>query len=129
MQIKSREFSQLRQELIQLYPSSIDELAPFLASRPLVKGTVYPLRRRCFKLSCRCARGALHETIVLTASIGGKTRLWTLTDDRIQEIRQQTEHYRRFRKARTAFIEKIAQRQAKALRLIAAIEKIRTRQP
>ena len=129
MQIRSGRLSQLRQELIQLGHSPIDDLAVFLSNRPLVKGTVYPLRRKCFKPSCRCARGALHETIVLTANIQGKTRLWTIPEDQIQEIRQRTEHYRRFRKARASFIKKAAQRQAETLRLIDAIREIRTQQP
>ena len=129
MQIRSRHLSQLRQELIQLGHSSIDDLAVFLSNRPLVKGTLYPLRRKCFKPSCRCARGAFHETIVLTANLQGKTRLWTIPEDRIAAVRVQTEAYRRFRKARRAFIKKAAQRQAEMLRLIDAIREIRTQQP
>ncbi len=129
MQTRSPQFSRLRQDLIRLAPSSPEELSPFLSSRPMVKGTVYPLRRKCSKTSCRCARGALHETVVLTASLGGKTRLWTIPEERIGDVRGQAEEYRRFRKARTALIKKSAQCQAKILHLIDAIEKIRTQQP
>ena len=129
MQIRSRHLSRLRQELIQLGHSSIDDLAVFLSNRPLVKGTLYPLRRKCFKPSCRCARGELHETIVLTANLQGKTRLWTIPEDQIPAVRVQTEAYRRFRKARAAFVKKAVQRQAEMLRLIDAIREIRTQQP
>ena len=129
MQIRSRQLSQLRQELIQLGHLSTDDLAVFLSNRPLIKGTVYPLRRKCSKPSCRCARGALHETIVLTANLQGKTRLWTIPEDQIPSVRLQTEAYRRFRKARSAFIKKAARRQAEMLRLIDAIREIRTQQP
>lgn len=130
MQIRSQQFSRLRQKLTQLVHSSPPvNLSLFLSSLPLVKGTVYPLRRKCSKPSCRCVRGALHETVVLTASMGGKTRLWTIPEDRIDAVRQQAEEYRRFRKARSAMIKNSAQRQTKLLRLIDAIEKIRTQQP
>ena len=129
MQIRFQRLSQLRQELIQLGQSPIDDLAVFLSNRPLVKGTVYPLRRKCSKPTCRCARGALHETVVLTANILGKTRLWTIPGDRITAVRVQAEAYRRFRRARSAFIKKAARRQAGMLRLIDAIREIRTQQP
>lgn len=67
--------------------------------------------------------------VVLTASMGGKTRLWTIPEERVEEIRQRTEQYRQFRKARAAFFKKHVQRQTEMRRLIDAIEKIRTRQP
>ena len=128
MQIRSRRLSQLRQELIQLGQSPIDDLAVFLSNRPLVKGTVYPLRRKCSKPTCRCARGALHETVVLTANLQGKTQLWTIAGDRIPLVRVRTEAYRRFRKARATFIKKAARRRTEMLRLIDAIREIRTQQ-
>lgn len=128
MQIRSRQLSRLKQELIQLRDSPVHDLAVFLSNRPLVKGSVYPLRRKCFKPSCRCARGALHETVVLTASIEGKTRLWTIPEDRIPAVRLQTEAYRRFRRARAVYIQEATHRQEKMLRLIDAILQIRTQQ-
>jgi hypothetical protein len=87
------------------------------------------LRRKCSKPSCRCARGEHHAMLVLTASIGGKTRLWTIPGDRAAEIRRKTHDYRQFRKARSAFLKKCTQRQAEMRRIIDAIEEIRTRQP
>lgn len=107
----------------------MEDLAPFLSGHPLIKGTVYTLRRKCSKPSCRCALGERHASVVLTASIGGKTQLWTIPEERLDEVRERTERYRRFRKARAAFLKKCAQRQAEILRLIDDIEKIRTAQP
>lgn len=129
MQIRSRQLSRLRQELIQLRDTPVDHLAVFLSDRPLAKGTVYPLRRRCSKPSCRCARGALHETVVLTANVQGRTRLWTIPEDQIQDLRRRTEDWRRFRKARAAFIKRGVRRQAEMLRAIDAIGELRARQP
>ena len=124
-----RELSHIRQKLLQLYLRTRKELAPFLSEAPMTKGTVYPLRRKCSKPSCRCARGELHETLVLTASLGGKTRLWTIAPEQIGEIRERTQAYREFRKSRAAFIKECAQRQEELLRLIDAIEQARIRQP
>ena len=126
---KALGLSQLRKGLIEIYRGALDDLGPFLSDRPMVKGTVYLLRRKCFKPSCRCARGERHETMVLTASICGKKRLWTITEDRLDEIRQRTEQYRQFRRARALFLKECARRQAEMLRLIDAIAKARTRQP
>lgn len=126
---KRQNLSQLRLELLKLYRSEPNDLAPFLSNHPLTKGTVYPLRRKCSKPSCRCARGELHENIVLTASFGGKTRLWTIPEDRIEEIRQQTERYRQFRQARKRLVKEWTKRQAELLRLIDAIEKILIQAP
>lgn len=119
----------LRQKLIQLGEFSRDDLAAFLSDHPLIKGTVYTLRRKCSKPTCRCAQGERHAAVVLTASVKGKTRLWTLAHDRIEEVRERTEVYRRFRKARVAFVKRSSQRQTAMLRLIDAIEDVRTRQP
>jgi hypothetical protein len=125
----NQRLTQLRQELMRLYQPDIDDLAAFLSSHRLIKGSVYTLKRKCSKPSCRCARGEHHAMVVLTASMGGKTRLWTIPEEHMEEIQEGTDHYRRFRKARAAFLKKHTQRHAEMKRLIDAIEKIRTRQP
>jgi len=61
----------------------------------LVRGSVVTHRRRCGKPNCRCADGeALHETIVLSYSEGGRTRLLTLPADQVASARAATERYR-----------------------------------
>jgi hypothetical protein len=61
----------------------------------------------------------------MTASIDGKTRLWTLSKDQIPELRRRTERYRQFRQARAQLVKE----QREALHLIDAIEKARTQEP
>lgn len=129
MQNRQNGLAQLRQKLIQLCQVSRDDLGVFLSDHPLVRGTVYTLRRKCSKPSCRCAQGERHASVVLTANIKGRTRLWTIGQDRVEELRERTEAHRQFRKARAAFLEQWAQRQAAILRLIDAIGKARTQQP
>jgi hypothetical protein len=129
MQTRPNDLAQLRQKLIHSCQVSRDDLAVFLSDHPLVRGTVYTLRRKCSKPSCRCAQGERHASVVLTANIKGRTQLWTITQDRVEELRERTEAYRQFRKARATFLKRSAQRQAATLRLIDAIGKARTRQP
>lgn len=129
MQNKVNSLAQLRQKLIQLCQVPRDGLGVFLSDHPLVRGTVYTLRRKCSKPSCRCAQGERHASVVLTANIKGRTQLWTITADRVEELRERTEAYRKFRKARAAFLKQCVQRQAAMLRLIDAIGKARTRKP
>ena len=45
-----------------------------------MKGSVYTLRRKCGKATCACARGALHETVVVSWSEAGRTRLQQTVD-------------------------------------------------
>ena len=125
MQTRGADFSRLRQKLRELAYAAPQQVGLFLESGPLIKGSVYTLRRRCSKPSCRCTRGEKHETVVMTASIDGKTRLWMLSDDQIPELRRRTERYRQFRLARAQLVKG----QRETLRLIDAIEKARTRQP
>lgn len=129
MQNKQNSPAQLRQKLIQLCQVPRDDLGVFLSDHPLVRGTVYTLRRKCSKPSCRCAQGERHASVVLTANIKGKTQLWTIEQSRVEELRERTEAYRQFRKARAAFLKRWAQRQTAILRLIDSIGNARTRQP
>jgi hypothetical protein len=56
-------------------------------------------------------------------------RLWQVAEDRLEELRNRTEIYRQFRKARTRLIKENWKRQREMLRVIDAIAKARTRQP
>ena len=127
MQIKN--LSTLRKQLLELHGAGSEELAPFLSDRPMVKGTVYTLRRKCSKPSCHCATGQKHEMTALTASVGGKKRLWPVPEERLEELRDRTEVYRQFRRARARLIKEQRKRQREMLRVIDAIAKARTRLP
>lgn|SRR6185312_8272448 len=127
MRIQSKaDVSRLRQKLIKLHQGSSKELGPFLIDRPMMKGTVYPLRRRCGKPTCRCARGEYHETMVLTADSDGKKRLWVISEERLEEIREQTARYRYFRQARGQLLKAWSRRGREIGQVIDAIGKART---
>lgn len=125
MQTRSPRFSLLRRKLARFEELPRRFLHPLLDEKPMIKGTLYPLRRKCGKPSCRCARGQLHETMMLSASIAGKTKLWTIPAERIEKIREMTERYRRFRRARTEFVKLYGQRLTQMLRVIGEIERVR----
>jgi hypothetical protein len=91
----------------------------------MVKGNVYPLRRKCGKAYCRCAHGQPHVTLVHSTNVEGKTRLWAVPKERIEELQLLTGRYRRFRSARAEFVKLYVA----MLRIIDELEKIRKREP
>ena len=125
MQTHAYRFSLLRRELAGFKELPRRFLHPLLDKKPMLKGTLYPLRRKCGKSSCRCARGQLHETMMLSDNVAGKTRLRTIPAERIEQIREMTGRYRRFRRARMEFVKLYRQRLARILRVINAVERIR----
>ncbi|MGH8996392.1 MAG: DUF6788 family protein [Acidimicrobiales bacterium] len=61
----------------------------------LTRGTVVVQRRRCGKPNCRCADGqALHESVVLSYSQGGRSRTVMLDPADVASVRAATERYR-----------------------------------
>jgi hypothetical protein len=117
--------SRIRQTLVQLRDELGQLLEVFLARDPLVKGSVYALRRKCGKPTCGCARGALHGTLVLSWSEAGRTRLQTLLPGRPGDVRAAVRRYQRFRRARARLVKL----HAEMLRLIDALEAGRREAP
>ena len=97
--------SRLRQE-ISLCFSRLAKLKDELSTRkPMARGTVYILRRKCGKENCRCQRGELHPQICLAWREGGKGYLRPLKrQTEIDRYKKLTGYHRRLRKARTKFI-------------------------
>jgi hypothetical protein len=112
MQTKKTEekLSRLRRDLHQLLERLEQVLAPAFSRAPLVKGNVYQNARRCGKPHCRCTRGQLHRNMVLTWSEHGRHYLRALPPDQVAAIREKSEEYLRFRRARaevTLILKKI----------------------
>ena len=126
MQNRSRRrLSRLRLALLSLKDQPGHLFPIFLDNRPLAKGTVYPLRRRCGKPRCYCRKGDRHESHVLSASVSGRTRLWSLPAERLEEVRVLSQRYQRFRAARAEFVKRYTQ----MVKLIDAIERLRRVKP
>lgn len=64
-----------------------------------IRGTVITQRRRCGKANCRCTtEGALHESVVLSYSEHGRTRVVMLPPDEVEAVRAATDRYRAAKK-------------------------------
>ena len=93
-------FSQLRQRLLRLAGEVRGLIEPCFSDRPVIKGTVYELRRRCGKPGCKCARGQLHARMVVSASEGGKTKLQVIPRGCLVEVQDQVRRYQELRRVR-----------------------------
>jgi hypothetical protein len=102
----SREkFSRLRQSLAQLVGEMKGLIEPFFSDRPVLKGTVYELKRKCGKPGCKCAQGELHARMVVSASEGGKTRLRAIPRGFLVDAQQRVRRYQELRRARARVVE------------------------
>ena len=99
----------LRKELGELLRELTRLQRLFTKRSPLWKGNVYLMRRRCGQPTCRCAKGKLHEAVVLSDRSGDKPRTLPLNDQNVDHFRRMTKEYSRFRQAR-ARVMKIAKR-------------------
>lgn len=119
------QLSRIRQALVQCREELGRLLEVFLARDPLVKGSVYTLRRKCGKPTCGCTRGELHASVVLSWSEAGRTRLHTLPPSRRGDVRAAVRRYQRVRRARARLVKL----QAEMLALIDALEAGRREAP
>ena len=94
------ELSQLRSALRGLMTELERVLEVVFGRSPLVKCNVYELARKCGKGNCICTRGELHRSMVLSWSEAGKSRLLSIPAERVAEVKQKSEEYLRFRRAR-----------------------------
>ena len=106
---KKRDPNTLRKELGELVRELTRLQNLFTSRSPLWKGNVYLMRRRCGQPNCRCAKGKLHEAVVLSDRSGEMPRTLPLSDKDVDRFRRMTEDYSRFRQAR-ARVPKIAKR-------------------
>ena len=101
----SQKFSRLRQSLVQL-SNEIKKLTnPFLSDKPVIKGSVYELKRKCGKPGCKCAQGELHSRMVVSASEKGKTILRVIPRGFLIEVQVKARRYQELRQARTRLVE------------------------
>jgi hypothetical protein len=114
-------FSRLRQSLLLLLEEMKGLMEPFFSDRPILKGTVYELKRKCGKPGCKCAQGALHARMVLSASEGGQTRLRVIPRGFLVQTQQRVKRYQQLRRARA----RVVQIHRQVLKLIDQMEALR----
>ena len=93
-------FSRLLQSLLHLGSEMKQLVEPFFSDRPVIKGTVYELRRRCGKPGCKCAQGDLHARMVVSASEKGRTRLRVIPRGLFVEVQERVKRYQDLRRVR-----------------------------
>jgi hypothetical protein len=79
----------------------------FTSSKPLWRGNVYTIRRRCGHPNCHCADGDLHVSTVISDRTGEKPRTLALHGEDVDRFHRMTQRYGRFQHAR-ARVKKIA---------------------
>lgn len=98
-------FSRLRQSLGHLLDEMKGLIQPFFSDQPVIKGTVYELKRKCGKPGCKCTRGQLHARMVVSASEKGKTQLRAIPRGFLVETQQRVRRYQQLRQARARIVE------------------------
>ena len=93
-------FSRLRQALLHLVNETKGLIEPLFSDRPVIKGTVYELKRRCGKPGCKCTQGQLHARMVVSASERGKTRLQVIPHGFLVEVQAKVRCYQKLRRVR-----------------------------
>ena len=120
--IQRRRFSRLRQALHQLVEELPKLIKPVLSDRPVIKGSVYEIKRRCGKPGCKCAHGEeLHKSMVLSTSEQGRTKLRTIPRGHLTDVRQKVAAYQQIRRFRTRLVKT----HQKMLEIIDEIEALR----
>ena len=61
----------------------------------VIRGSLYTMRRKCGKDSCRCHKGELNETPALSYRVGGQARMLTLRPEDVPRVRAATERYKK----------------------------------
>jgi len=115
--------SALRQQLWRVYAALPVSLRALQRDQPMVQGSFYRLRRKCGKPHCRCARGELHASWVITRSEQGQDRIYSVPTDQRAQLRQWTAEYRRYERARAVLVK----RHLKLVQLIDRIAELRLR--
>jgi len=97
-------FSRMRQSLRRLANEVNRLVEPFFSDQPVIKGTVYELRRRCGKPGCKCTQGELHARMVVSASEKGKTKLRVIPRGFLGEVQERVRRYQELRRARARLV-------------------------
>ena len=117
--------SQLRKQLQQCQREIGDLLRALKQRRPLIRGNVYNLRRKCGKDGCRCQDGHLHESWVLSVPEKGRKRMRAIPKGKRTQWQSMTERYRRFRRGRARLVKLSAE----IIKLVDELERERTVPP
>ena len=94
-----------RQQLWRSFAALGRLLRRLQPSEPMTPGSLYLLRRKCGKPTCRCTHGHLHAAWVLTRSVQGQAQLLSVPPEQRARLRQLTQAYRRYQRARAQWVK------------------------
>jgi hypothetical protein len=118
--------SRLRQALYDLRAELGRLLEVFVDREPIMAASLYELRRKCGKPTCRCASGAeRHSCMVISWTTKGRKRLRAVPEQRHMELATLTRRYRSFRQARARLVAV----HTKMLSIIDRLEALRRKEP
>lgn len=117
----TKSLSSLRSQLRQLQQQLPELLEEGFGRESLLPGSLYTLRRKCGKPNCRCTRGDLHESTVLSYRGAGRPQNISPAPEQIDALRKLADDYRRVRQARA----KLVRWQKQLLKLVDALEAAR----
>ncbi len=100
-----QQFSRLRQSLNRVTKEVRALTKPFFSDKPIIKGTVYELKRKCGKPGCKCTQGQLHCRMVVSASEKGKTKLRVIPSGSLIEVQIKVQRYQDLRRTRARLVE------------------------
>lgn len=102
---KRKIISQLRQSLRKI-PDEISQLITHsFSDKPIIRGSVYELKRKCGKAGCKCTKGQLHSRMVVSSSEKGKTRLQVIPHGFLVEVQIKVRRYQELRRVRARLVE------------------------
>ena len=105
--MNTKETSKCRKRLLDQSMLMSSLLGDVIESKPMTKGTVCDLKRKCGKKNCKCAHGEPHSTKVLSSNHHGRTRLLCLTKYPVLQlfnIEKQVKSYQQFRRRRSKVV-------------------------
>lgn len=103
------EMSRQRRRLWELWRTAERLVRRMQQAEAMCPGSLYLLRRRCGKPSCRCRHGTLHTVWVVTRSEDGRVKLYRVQEKERAEVRRLTTAYRDWQRARAALVKLTAE--------------------
>jgi hypothetical protein len=101
------QISAIRQKIVSII-TTVDRLVEgVLNTRAVTKGTICEKRRKCGNPKCKCAKGELHVTKILSFSDKGKSRIIHLSkysELELSRLEKQVKNYQQFRTSRAKIV-------------------------
>jgi hypothetical protein len=104
-----KNLSRQRLRLWQVWRTAERLVRQMQQAEAMCPGSLYLLRRRCGKPTCRCRQGELHATWVMTRSEAGRVRLYRVPEKERAVVRRLTDCYREWQRARAALVKSMSE--------------------